>query len=70
MLQISCFGLYEGLADLKSRLESLVRRPVCLSGSGSSMFVMFDSRDEASDVGCKIEDEIGCNSFAVSNNGW
>jgi 4-diphosphocytidyl-2-C-methyl-D-erythritol kinase len=37
MLQISCFSLYEELAELKAEIESLGVGPLCLSGSGSAL---------------------------------
>ncbi|MHC4625310.1 MAG: 4-(cytidine 5'-diphospho)-2-C-methyl-D-erythritol kinase, partial [Planctomycetota bacterium] len=46
MLESSCFSLHEELAELKARVESLDVGPVCLSGSGSAMFVIIDTADK------------------------
>jgi 4-diphosphocytidyl-2C-methyl-D-erythritol kinase len=35
------------LGELRQRVESIVDRPVRMSGSGSSLFTLFDTRDEA-----------------------
>ena len=45
MLEISCFSLYKELAELKTKIESLGIRPLCLSGSGSAMFYIIDNSD-------------------------
>ncbi|MHC4595011.1 MAG: 4-(cytidine 5'-diphospho)-2-C-methyl-D-erythritol kinase [Planctomycetota bacterium] len=72
MLQISSFGLVEGLAELKAKIESLGIRHCCLSGSGSAMFCIIDSGDEdsARQHMHKVEEKIGCKSIIVSNNRW
>ena len=72
MLQISSFSLYRELAELKARIESLGIGPLCLSGSGSALFFIIDSKEEkrASKTRCKLEERIGCNSIIVSNNRW
>ncbi len=72
MLQISCFGLAKGLAELKAKIESLDVGPCCLSGSGSAMFCIIDSRDgqRAEQYKRKLEDKTGCKSVIVSNNRW
>jgi len=72
MLQVSCFSLYEGLAELKAKIESLGIEPVCLSGSGSVMFCIIDGKDEqrARQYKRKLEENVGCKSIIVSNNRW
>ena len=40
MLQSSCFQLYEELGERKEAVDSLDVGPVCLSGSGSTMFLI------------------------------
>ncbi|MHC4106169.1 MAG: 4-(cytidine 5'-diphospho)-2-C-methyl-D-erythritol kinase [Planctomycetota bacterium] len=72
MLQTSSFGLVEGLAELKAKVESLGIRHCCLSGSGSAMFCIIDSGDEdsARQYKHKVEEKVGCNSIIVSNNRW
>jgi 4-diphosphocytidyl-2-C-methyl-D-erythritol kinase len=72
MLETSCFDLYKGLAALKTKIESLGIGPLCLSGSGSAMFCLMDSRDEkrAEENSRKLEKNIGCKSIIVRNNRW
>ena len=72
MLQTSSFSLYRELAELKARIESLGIGPLCLSGSGSALFFIMDSKEEkrASETRRKLEERIGCNSIIVSNNRW
>ena len=72
MLEGCCFRLYEELGDLKRAVESLDVGPVCLSGSGSTMFCILDSEDigRLEEVRARITDRTGCNSTVVRNNVW
>ena len=72
MLQTTCLHLYKGLAELKAEIESLGLGPLCLSGSGSAMFYIFDSTDEKKAVEYQrmLEGKIGCKSIIVRNNRW
>ena len=72
MLGASCFSLYKELAELKARIESLCVGPLCLSGSGSALFFMIDSKEaeKARKNQLKITKDIGCTSIIVSNNRW
>jgi 4-diphosphocytidyl-2-C-methyl-D-erythritol kinase len=72
MLESSCFHLYEELGALKEAVESLGVGPVCLSGSGSTMFSMVDSLDAESleTLRDRIRQTTGCQSAVVRNNGW
>ena len=72
MLEISCFHLYEELGKLKETIASLGGRPVCLSGSGSAMFSIFDDEDmeRLEVVRDEITDKTGCRSTVVRNNQW
>jgi len=72
MLQLSCFGLVSDLAELKTKIESLGIGPVCLSGSGASMFYIIEDGDaeKARAYKAKLEEKIGCKSLIVSNNRW
>ncbi|MGA2171705.1 MAG: 4-(cytidine 5'-diphospho)-2-C-methyl-D-erythritol kinase [Sedimentisphaerales bacterium] len=72
MLQESCFELHPELGVLKKRIESLGIRPVCLSGSGSSMYCIINRSNEKK-VGTyrdKLEPDYGCKGIIVSNNTW
>ena len=72
MLQESCFGLHPELGVLKKRIESMGVRPVCLSGSGSSMYCIINGSNEDGVKACrdKLEQESGCKSIIVNNNSW
>ncbi len=72
MLETSCFSLYKELVELKAKIESLGIGPLCLSGSGSAMFCIMNSRDEerARENTRKLEQQIGCKSIIVNNNRW
>jgi len=71
MLQTSCFQLHSELGQLKEKIEQLCQRKVCLSGSGSSLFVLFN------ECGAKIqtcqrivEQDLGIRCRIVNNNRW
>jgi 4-diphosphocytidyl-2-C-methyl-D-erythritol kinase len=72
MLESSCFHLYEELGALKEAVESLGVGPVCLSGSGSTMFSMVDFLEVESleILRGQIRERTGCKSVVVRNNGW
>ena len=72
MLQTTCLGLYRELYVLKTQVESLGIRPLCLSGSGSVVFSIFSKSDEKKicNYQYKLEEEAGCKSIIVSNNRW
>ncbi len=72
ILAESCFELHTELVELKKTIESLGIRPVCLSGSGSSMFCIINRNNEE---GVKryrdeLERDYGCKSIIVNNNSW
>jgi 4-diphosphocytidyl-2-C-methyl-D-erythritol kinase len=72
MLQKSCLGLYEDLAELKAEIELLGIGPLSLSGSGSAMFFIINGKSErrAKEYKHKLTQEVGCKSVIVSNNRW
>ncbi|MFC1738202.1 4-(cytidine 5'-diphospho)-2-C-methyl-D-erythritol kinase [Planctomycetota bacterium] len=72
MLELSCFSLYKELKEVKKKIESLEIGPVCLSGSGSSMFCILAhiGRNECEKDKCKLDEKMGCKSIIVSNNRW
>lgn len=72
MLESSCFRLYEELGALKEAVESLGVGPVCLSGSGSTMYLMVDSLDAESleILRDQIRERTGCDNVVVTDNGW
>jgi 4-diphosphocytidyl-2-C-methyl-D-erythritol kinase len=72
MLEPSCFNIYRELAELKARIESLGTGPFCLSGSGSALFFIMESREKkrASKIKHQLTENIGCESIIISNNRW
>lgn len=68
----SCCHVYREIAELKSKIESLGLRPLCLSGSGSAMFYIVENNDVniAVEYRNKLEKQTGCKSVIVSNNRW
>jgi len=72
MLEISCYGMAGSLARLKAEIESLGIAPCCLSGSGSAMFciVRNSDRETASRYRNTIQNQTGCRTIIVANNGW
>ncbi len=53
-LEPAAFQVEPALASLHPKLESLADRPVRLSGSGSALFTLFDSQQEANDFGERV----------------
>jgi 4-diphosphocytidyl-2-C-methyl-D-erythritol kinase len=72
MLEKSCFGLAESIAELKSNIMLIGVGPCCLSGSGSTMFCLIESGDEerAREYKHKLVEKIGCKSIIARNNRW
>jgi 4-diphosphocytidyl-2-C-methyl-D-erythritol kinase len=73
MLELSCFKLNPKLADLKKHIESLNIGKVCLSGSGSTMFVLTGDNSsffDGNEPEQKLQDAIGHKVVLVSNNRW
>jgi 4-diphosphocytidyl-2-C-methyl-D-erythritol kinase len=73
MLEESCFELHPELAELKKKIKSLGIRPICLSGSGSSMFCIIDRNNEerVKVYRDKLKRDYGCRGIIiVNNNGW
>ena len=70
MLLTSCFGLYQELADLKSRIEALGLNPVGLSGSGSALFYLAGPDEDSLEHYQSMLRSIDCESVIVNNNRW
>ncbi len=72
MLESSCFQANNELADLKTRIEHLGIKPLCLSGSGSAMFLLLkpDALDLAMKYRRMIEEETGAKAVIVFDNQW
>jgi 4-diphosphocytidyl-2-C-methyl-D-erythritol kinase len=72
MLGKSCFDLHPDIASLKERIEQLGIAPLSLSGSGSTLFYIFENRDlqAVQRYQHMIRDAIGCDSVLVNSNSW
>lgn len=71
MLESGCFRLNNELQTLKAACQKMSGQQVCLSGSGSAMYVL------ASDLGDKLQQlqrmlktDFNCESRVINNNRW
>jgi 4-diphosphocytidyl-2-C-methyl-D-erythritol kinase len=64
-LEAPAFSLRPELGQLRESLEETTGRPVRMSGSGSSLFTLFDERDEAIDAAQRIVAVNGVRAIAV-----
>lgn len=72
MLEASCYRVCAELGRLKEAVESLGIGPVCLSGSGSTLYTLVHEKDSGSldHLRDQIASKIGCRSIVVGNNSW
>lgn len=72
MLSETCFHLFEELDRLKKTIESLGLGPICLSGSGSTLFSILNDHDmeRLEPVRDEITEKAGCESIVVRNCRW
>ncbi|MGD0571617.1 MAG: 4-(cytidine 5'-diphospho)-2-C-methyl-D-erythritol kinase [Sedimentisphaerales bacterium] len=72
MLQESCFELNTKLGKLKKEIERTGIRPICLSGSGSSMYCIINKGNEEKIVTYqnKLARDFGCKSMVLNSNSW
>jgi 4-diphosphocytidyl-2-C-methyl-D-erythritol kinase len=72
MLQESCFELHPELEELKKRIERAGIRPLCLSGSGSSMYCVINNRNEEGVKANRgnLARYFSCGNVIVNNNSW
>ena len=72
MLQESCFELNNKLRELKKEIERIGIGPVCLSGSGSSMYCIINRSNEERIKAYqnKLALELGCRSIILNSNNW
>lgn len=68
----SCLQLHPELAELKTRIEDSGVGPVCMTGSGSALYVLFDRTEEqkAKRLHKTLTQNIDCESIIVNNNRW
>ena len=71
MLTESCFGLYPQLEQIKQDWERLCNLKVCLSGSGSAMYVLIPGPlEKFLQVQDDMKKKYNCESRVVYNNRW
>lgn len=72
MLETCCYSAFEGLGQLKETVESLGVGPVCLSGSGSTLYTIVRGTDirHLDSQRDRIKSKTGCRSIVVRNNPW
>jgi 4-diphosphocytidyl-2C-methyl-D-erythritol kinase len=70
MLELSCFELHRELAELKDRCEAFCGCKVCLSGSGSALYLLDPNRQQTPQLQSWLKNEFNCESRFVSNNRW
>lgn len=64
-LESPAFALCPELGKLRAAIESLLKRPVRMSGSGSSLFTLFDDRAEAESAAIHISSSLGVSAQPV-----
>jgi 4-diphosphocytidyl-2-C-methyl-D-erythritol kinase len=71
MLAKTCFLLDNRLALLQVKIQEMTRMPVCLSGSGSALFVLSDNNNYQNiDIFRREINSLGCNCIIVFSNEW
>ena len=71
MLAESCFGLYPQLEQIKQDCERLCNLKVCLSGSGSAMYVLVPGPlEKFLQVQDYMKKKYNCESRVIYNNRW
>ena len=71
MLECSCFQLEEKLETLKKFCERLCGSRVCLSGSGSAMYMLVPTIDKTIlQLQEALIKEFNCESRLINNNRW
>ncbi|MBL7215490.1 MAG: 4-(cytidine 5'-diphospho)-2-C-methyl-D-erythritol kinase [Phycisphaerae bacterium] len=71
MLELSCFQLENSLKTLKQICERLCDSKVCLSGSGSAMYMLVPALNESVlQLQETLRTEFDCESRFVNNNRW
>ncbi|WP_428939020.1 4-(cytidine 5'-diphospho)-2-C-methyl-D-erythritol kinase [Fontivita pretiosa] len=65
-LEPAAFALCPQLATLRQQIEQALGRPVRMSGSGSSLFTLFDKFDEAQDAVARITNSWPVRALATT----
>jgi len=70
MLETSCFSLHRELAELKQQCQAFCGQKVCLSGSGSAMYILNPDRQRMPRLQRWLKDTFNCDSRFVNDNRW
>lgn len=72
MLTESCCQLSDEMAQLYSSIKKLGMNRLCLSGSGSALYMLFDNSEKELARQCQkiLSDHTGCKSILVNNSLW
>ena len=69
-LEPAAFSLRPELNELRGRIEAQVARPVRMSGSGSSLFTLFDAAAEARAAAEQVQRDLQTRALAVEVAPW
>jgi len=64
-LETPAFAIAPALAEIHRRAESIVSRPIRMSGSGSSLFTLFDQQSEADETARSLGQQLAVRSLSV-----
>lgn len=64
-LEAPAFALRPDLAALRQNIESQLHRPVRMSGSGSSLFTLFDSQEDAASAAVRTRETFAVQAVAA-----
>ena len=64
-LEQPAFDINPTLSDLRAQTEALLARPVRMSGSGSSLFTLYDCEQDAIDASHKVQHATGQKCLSV-----
>ncbi len=64
-LEHPAFDIRPDLGTLRRNIELVISRPVRLSGSGSSLFTLFDTEAAASDAAADVTARFGVRTFVA-----
>jgi len=58
------------LAVFRARLQAAIDAPVCMTGSGSAMFILCDDLPEAADIIARLDDDLQSLCVVTGLNPW
>jgi len=70
MLFAKSFSLYSEIVEIKREIEDLGFGPLCLSGSGSALFLLLQDYNEGDKIRKVITEKTGYSCVIFHNNRW